>query len=114
MCSDRPTWEPPPPPAIAGFADPAEVPEVHPVWVDLEQVCLHDPAKARTVVDGLDMTGKARGMLLRWQRSIRGDWLGLVHYQVHYADGRPQPRIFRDQLVPGYALGPRTDSVPLG
>ncbi|HTF49081.1 MAG TPA: hypothetical protein VK735_16675 [Pseudonocardia sp.] len=35
-------------------------------------------------------------------------------YQLHYADGRPQPVIFNEQLVPFYALQPRTDKIPLG
>jgi hypothetical protein len=38
-----------------------------------------------------------------------GDWLGVVSYQLHYADGRPQTVIFNEQIVPFYALQPRTD-----
>jgi hypothetical protein len=47
-------------------------------------------------------------------RAGLGDWLGVVSYQLHYADGRPQTVIFNEQLVPFYALQPRTDKTPLG
>jgi len=107
MCSSPKEWQPPPAPAIARFAAPAEAPNVQPVWVLLEQVCVHDPAVARTVVDGLDLTGRAKGFLLEWRRSSRGDWLGVVNYEVRYADGREATVWWRDQLVPAYALRPR-------
>jgi hypothetical protein len=107
MCSSQP-WQPDPPPAIARFAAPAEPLHVQPVWVLLEQVCVHDPAMARTVVDGLDMTGRAKGFLLGWWRSSRGDWLGVVNYEVRYADGREATVWWREQLVPAHALRPRT------
>jgi hypothetical protein len=113
VCSSQ-NWQPPPAPAIAEFTSPSEPVRARPVWVHLEKVCPHDPAHARTITDGLDMTGRARGMLLDWHRSARGEWLGVVHYQVHYADGRPKPLIFRDQLVPLHALEQRADSAPLG
>ena len=109
MCSSFENWQPPPPPAIANFAAPAEVPRVRPVWVLLEQVCRHDPALARTVVDGLDMTGRAKGFLSEWRRSSRGEWLGVVNYEVRYADGREHTVWWRDQMVPAYALLPRSD-----
>jgi hypothetical protein len=111
MCSNSerlPGWRPPPPPAIAGHGAPAEIPTVRPVWVLLEEVVRHDPAMARTVIDGLDMTGRAKGFLYEWRRSSRGDWLGVVNYEVHYADGREATVWWREQLVPGYALLPRS------
>lgn len=109
MCSSFDDWRPPPPPAIARFAAPAEIPQVKPVWVLLEQVCVHDPTLARTVVDGLDMTGRAPGFLTEWRRSGRGEWLGVVNYEVRYLDGREATVWWRDQMVPAYALLPRTD-----
>jgi hypothetical protein len=109
MCSNSENWQPPPAPAIARFAAPAAAPDVRPVWVLLEQVLRHDPAVARTVGDGLDLTGRAKGFLLEWLRSSRGDWLAVVHYEVHFADGRETTQWWRDQRVPGYALLPREE-----
>jgi hypothetical protein len=80
---------------------------VRPVWVLLEELCRHDPALARTVVDGLDLTGRAKGFLVEWRRSGRGDWLGVVNFEVGYVDGRAATVWWREQLVPGYALRPR-------
>jgi hypothetical protein len=109
MCSSSKggAWEPPPPPAIARFAAPAPPPVVQPVWVLLEQVCRHDPEVRRTVGDGLDFTGRAPGILRGWRRTARGEWLGVVNYEVHYADGRKNTLWCRDQMVPAYALRPR-------
>jgi len=76
-------------------------------------VCRHDPKNAATVIDGLDLTGRAPGTLLHWRRSGRGDWLGIVHYTLSYIDGRAHRELFRDQLVPAYALEPRHDGKPL-
>ena len=45
-------------------------------------------------------------------RSSRGLWVGVVYYQLDYADGRNERRLFRDQLVPVYALAPRDDNRP--
>ena len=115
MCPDqsrRWEWTPAPTPAIARFAAPAEVPYAHPVWVDLERLFRHQPEHARSVYDGLDTTGRVRGFLTERVRAGLGDWL--VNYQLHYADGRPQPVIFNEQLVPSCALQPRTDKIPLG
>jgi len=107
-------WTPSPAPAIARFAAPAPAPVADPVWVSLERAFIHDPAHARTVVDGLDMTGRARGFIHARHQAARGDWVATVTFEVHYADGRPTPVIFRDQLVPFYALAPRTDGKSLG
>ncbi|MBO0875187.1 MAG: hypothetical protein J2P19_17540 [Pseudonocardia sp.] len=109
MCSNRlEGWQPPPAPAIAGHAAPAEVPRVRPVWVLLEEVVRHDPAVASTVVDGLELTGRAKGFLREWRRGSRGDWVGVVNYEVHYADGRETTVWWQDQMVPAYALLPRS------
>jgi hypothetical protein len=116
MCSDQSwkwEWTPAPAPAIASFAAPAEVPYAHPVWVDLERLFRHEPEHARSVYDGLDTTGRARGFLTERVRAGLVDWLGVVNYQLHYADGRPQPVIFNEQFVPFYALQPRTNKIPL-
>jgi hypothetical protein len=110
MCSSQESWQPPPIPAIAGFGQPAEVPDARPVWVLLDELCVHRGATERTVVDGLDFTGRAKGFLLDWRRTGRGDWLGVVNYEVGYVDGRRSTVWWREQLVPGYALRPRKKS----
>lgn len=114
MCSNVPEWQPGPAPAIVGFGAPAPAPYARPVWVHLDLLFGHDPARDQAVVDGLELTGRARGMLLGWRRGSRGDWLGVVTYQIHYADGRPQPTVWSEQLVPVTALSKRADLVPLG
>ncbi|HEX4361367.1 MAG TPA: hypothetical protein VH141_27775 [Pseudonocardia sp.] len=112
MCSSSSSWQPPPPPAIAGFAEPTLAPNVRPVWVLLEEFCRHDPAFARTVPDGVDLTGRAKGFLLEWVRSGRGDWLGVVHVEVRFVDGREATQWWNEQRVPGYALLPREERRP--
>jgi hypothetical protein len=114
MCSNAPEWRPGPAPAIAGHGAPAVAPDARPVWVHLDLLFDHDAARDQAVVDGLDLTGRTRGMLLGWRRGSRGDWLGIVTYQIHYADGRPQPTLWSDQLVPVTALSKRADLAPLG
>jgi hypothetical protein len=84
-----------------------------PVWVQLDRLFAHDPAVDQAVVEGLDLTGRTRGMLLGWKRGSRGDWLAVVNYQISYADGRTQPTTWREQLLPADAVSPRSDSVPL-
>jgi hypothetical protein len=114
VCSDHREYRSSPAPAISayGWTRP-EGPPARPVWVDLEQLCRHDPATAATVIDGLDLTGRAPGMLQRWRRSGRGDWLGVVHYSVGYIDGRHRRELFTNQLVPAYVLQPRHNDQPL-
>lgn len=45
------------------------------------------------------MTGAVQGGF----RTVNGEWLGIVHFEVPYADGR-RAAALRDQLVPAYAL----------
>lgn len=47
------------------------------------------------------------GTLTHWIPTVDGDWLGRVTYTLRYVDGR-EPLQLRDQLVPAYALRPRT------
>lgn len=51
--------------------------------------------------------------MLRWRRSGRGGWLGIVHYSVGYIDGRARHELFNPQLVPACLLEPRADGKPL-
>jgi hypothetical protein len=80
---------------------------VRPVWVLLDQVFRHDPTAFRSVPDGLELSGRARGYLSHWRRGSRGDWLGQVNYELRYADGREATVWLQDQMLPGYALRPR-------
>ena len=77
------------------------------VWVDLD-VAFPLPVghRRRVVADGLDLTGRAPGMLKRWVRGARGEWYGLVWLPVR--DGAGDVRLtLDDQLVPAAALSPR-------
>lgn len=105
------SWQPPPAPAIASYAEPTQAPDVTPVWVLLEEHLPHDPRQRRTVPDGLELTGRVRGFLRKpWYRCAGcGAWLGAVTFEVHYADGRARTEIYRDQLVHAGALLPRHD-----
>jgi hypothetical protein len=79
------------------------------VWVLLDVLSLRPADAPRTVVpDGLDMSGRAPGRLTGWFRSVDGDWLGIVDYEIPYADGRRDQLALKDQLVPIYALADRT------
>jgi len=43
------------------------------VWVELAELFPQNPdVRAQTVVDGLDLTRRARGVLTRWWRGLRG------------------------------------------
>lgn len=81
---------------------------IKPVWVLLEVLSLRPTDAPRTTVpDGLDMSGRTPGRLTGWFRSVNGDWLGIVDYEVPYADGRRNHLALKDQLVPVYALAER-------
>jgi hypothetical protein len=60
------------------------------------------------------LSGCTRSFMVERFRTSLGDWMAVVHYQVYYADGRPQPRIWSWQRVPFYVLEARSDDVPLG
>ncbi|WP_280393022.1 hypothetical protein [Nocardia wallacei] len=80
-----------------------------PVWVRLDALCVRDPgAPRRTNGAGLDMTGERPGLLTHWVPAESGDWLARVSYSIPYADGRA-PLHLSDQLVPAYAIRPRTN-----
>lgn len=87
-------------------------PVVTPVWVRLDAIYVRAPdAPQRTIPDGLDMTGEVRGHLYGWWPTVKGNWLGVVNFEIPYADGRRHKLEVREQLVPDYALrkrvGPR-------
>jgi hypothetical protein len=93
---------------------PSPRPATRPVWVHLDQLFAQDPARHQAVVYGLRLTGRVRGILLGWKRGSTGEWLAVVNYEIHYADGRPETTIWSEQLVPSAAVSPRDDNKPLG
>lgn len=78
-------------------------------WVDLGALYRRAPHAPRHVVpDGLDLEGRVPGALRSWVRSVNGDWLGVVTFEIRYADGRRHNYLLSNQLVPAYALTKRT------
>ena len=90
----------------------APSPPCEAVWVHLD-LLWPVPQQRRTIIDGLDFRGRARGLIFRWLRTGDGLWVGVVSYEIAYCDGRPQRVLFRNQLVPGHALSQRDDGRPL-
>ncbi|MGI5506445.1 hypothetical protein [Lentzea sp. CA-135723] len=66
----------------------------------------HPGAERHVIATGLDLTGEAKGRLHGRFPSIEGDWLGVVNYEIRYADGRREQLYLVDQLVPFHALRP--------
>ncbi|HVW44965.1 MAG TPA: hypothetical protein VHC18_26810 [Amycolatopsis sp.] len=78
------------------------------VWVRLDAIYIRVPgAPSHTVVTGLDMSGEVPGRLHGWFPTVKGDWLGVVDFEIPYADERKQPLQVVDQLVAAYALRPK-------
>src|SRR5689334_19563303 len=76
-------------------------PRTRAVWVRLDAICARIPGQPQHVVpDGLDMTGEVPGWLITWFETVKGDWMGVVNYEIPYADGRQAKLDLRDQLVP--------------
>ncbi|SDJ22105.1 hypothetical protein SAMN05192558_109310 [Actinokineospora alba] len=85
-------------------------PELTPAWVRLDAICVpRSGVPSVAVADGLLMSGTVPGFVHGWFRASTGEWLGVVNYEVRYADGRRESVWLTDQLVPGYALAPRDD-----
>lgn len=75
------------------------------VGVRLDKLFAPAPGAARRVIaTGLDLTGEVRGRLHGRFPSVEGDWLGVVNYEIGYADGRPEKLYLVDQLVPFHVL----------
>jgi hypothetical protein len=55
----------------------------------------------------VDTTAEVAGDLLQWLRAASGEWLGLVTYQLPFADQRHQRIYLERQLLPAYSLRPR-------
>jgi hypothetical protein len=82
-----------------------------PVWVKLNLV--FPRPSDRPVPEQLfhqhaiDVTVEVPGELLQWLRTSTGEWLGLVTFQLPFADGRHGRVFLERQLLPSYALRPR-------
>lgn len=78
-------------------------------WVRLDGIYVRDlGTSTRVMPEGLDMTGTAPGLLVGWFPNARGGFVGVVNYQVSYADGRRDKVHAVNQLVPDYLLRERT------
>lgn len=75
------------------------------VGVRLDKLFARLPGAPRHVIaTGLDLTGEVRGRLHGRFPSVEGDWLGVVNYEIGYADGRRDKLYLVDQLVPFHVL----------
>lgn len=75
------------------------------VGVSLDRLFARPPDASRHVIaTGLDLTGEVRGRLHGRFPSVEGDWLGVVNYEIGYADGRREKLYLVDQLVPFHVL----------
>lgn len=78
------------------------------VWVQLDRLFVRSPDARRHVIEtGLDLTGRVQARLHGRFPSVDGDWLGVINYEIPYADGRRDKLHLVDQLVPFYALQKR-------
>lgn len=85
-------------------------PVLYAVWVRLDALYIRVPGSpSHTIITGLDFTGEVPGRLHGWFPTLKGDWLGVVNFEIPYADQRREPLSVRDQLVPAYALRPKGD-----
>ncbi|WP_329792860.1 hypothetical protein V1227_13410 [Lentzea sp. DG1S-22] len=83
-------------------------PVVTGVGVRLDRLFARPPGAARRVIaSGLDLTGEAHGRLHGRFPGVEGDWLGVVDYEIGYADGRRDKLYLVDQLVPFHVLRKR-------
>lgn len=81
-----------------------------PCWVRLNALYVRPPdAPRHTLPEGLDLDGEVRGLLSGWHPNFLGGFLGVVTYQIPYADGRRNKLQVFDGLVPDYALRPDTE-----
>lgn len=83
-------------------------PVVTGVGVHLDRLFARPPGATRRVIaSGLDLTGEAHGRLHGRFPGVEGDWLGVVDYEIGYADGRRDKLYLVDQLVPFHVLRKR-------
>ena len=81
-----------------------------PVWVKLAALSIRRPdarAPEQPPRNSLDMTAETSGLLQQWLRTSTGEWIGIVDYEVPFANNERKPLWLEGQLVPAYALRPR-------
>lgn len=82
-------------------------------WVDLNKLYIRDPGTpSRPNWAGLDTSGEVPGLILRWIPTAKGDWTAEVNFDIPYINGHEFLEL-REQLVPAYALRPRSGSARL-
>ncbi|MFI6100859.1 hypothetical protein ACIA8G_35365 [Lentzea sp. NPDC051213] len=75
------------------------------VAVSLDRLFARRPGAEKHVIPtGLDLTGVVPGRLHGRFPGVEGDWLGVVNYEIGYADGRRDKLYVADQLVPFHVL----------
>ena len=75
------------------------------VSLSLDRLFARRPGTARHVIaTGLDLTGTVKGTLHGRFPGAEDDWLGVVNYEIGYADGRQDKVYLVDQLVPFHVL----------
>ena len=86
------------------------------VWVDLTNLYRLPVDESREgellprLGQELLLEGEVAGTLHEWTRSARGLWLGVVSFGVLFSADRSQRFYLQRQLVPHYALRPKTVS----
>jgi hypothetical protein len=79
------------------------------VWVRLDDLFARPPDAPRHVIaTGLDVAGQVQGRLHGRFPTVDGGWLGVVNYEIPYADGRRDKLYLVDQLIPFSALRKHT------
>jgi hypothetical protein len=66
-----------------------------PVWINLERLFT---TEGDTRADQLSLDGEVPGTLHEWHRSSRGEWLGVVSFDIHTGAGETVS--FLRQLLP--------------
>jgi hypothetical protein len=78
-----------------------------PVWINLEKLFVSDPTPPSEHLEGhLSLDGEVPGKLHEWHRSARGEWLGVVSFDIHTIAGETVS--FNRQLLPQDAIRPRS------
>jgi hypothetical protein len=78
-----------------------------PVWVKLEALFIQQGnGVSREKDSDLLLSGEVPGKLDSWARAGRGEWLGVVSFEVTTRAG--DSCTWERQLVPAYALRPRS------
>ena len=77
-----------------------------PVWINLERLFTSEgDTRADQLDDRLSLDGEVPGTLHEWHRSSRGEWLGVVSFDIHTGAGETVS--FLRQLLPQDVIRPR-------